>query len=110
MKFIASTPSKAERPLSGAAAAWAAIPLNLKLATLYAKVEEGLALLLSPGCQCNTASTSLNTPPLTKYVFPPPAPSSAGVPYNLIVPFILLVSIQFLTATAAANDPAPKRL
>ena len=63
--FIASTPSKAERPSSGAPAAWAEIPLNLNFPDLLELDVLELAELTSSGCQWRTTSTSLNKPALT---------------------------------------------
>ena len=79
MWFMASTPSSAERPWSGALAACADTPRKRNLADLLASDAEGFALFTPDGCQCNTASTSPKRPPRTMYTLPAP-PSSAGVP------------------------------
>src|SRR5262245_28064394 len=70
---------RVERPLSGAAAACAAMPRNLKLAVIVASDVTAGTELVSPGCQARTASTSFSNPARTMYTLPPP-PSSAGVP------------------------------
>ena len=49
--FMASTPSSAERPLWGALAAWADIPLKVNFPDIFELVDRGLALFDEPGCQ-----------------------------------------------------------
>ena len=50
MAFIASTPSSAERPRSGAAAACADTPRKRNLPVTFARCCSALAALRSPGC------------------------------------------------------------
>ena len=71
--------------------------------------DEGLASLADDGCQCNTASTPLNSPSRTIYTFALP-PSSAGVPYSLMVPAFLFLISHSLSVIAAADVAVPKRL
>ena len=63
--FMASTPSRADRPLCGDPAAWAEIPVNLNFADLFEFEDSAFAALELLGCQCNTASTSSNNPART---------------------------------------------
>jgi hypothetical protein len=55
MLFMASTPSSAERPRSGAAAACAETPWKRNFADLFASELPGLASLRSPACQWSVA-------------------------------------------------------
>jgi hypothetical protein len=65
MCVIASTPSSAERPRSGAPAAWADTPWKRNFADLLASDVSSLASLRSPACQWSTTSTSPKSPSRT---------------------------------------------
>ena len=107
-KFIASTPSSADRPWSGAPAACAEIPRKRNFAERFASESPGLASFRSPGCHASTASTSEKNPSRTRYTLPAP-PSSAGVPYTRMRPSLPLRSSQSFTANPAATEAVPKR-
>jgi hypothetical protein len=108
MTFIASTPSSAERPLSGAPEAWADRPWKRNFADLLDSALSTPAKFTSEACQCSTASTSLKSPARTMYTLPDP-PSSAGVPYTRIVPGVPLFSSQFASAMPAETEAVPNR-
>jgi len=108
MKSMASTPSSAERPFSGAPEAWAEMPRKRNFADLFASALSMPAKFTSEACQCITASTSLKRPARTMYTLPDP-PSSAGVPYTRIVPGVPLFFSQSASAMPAETEAVPNR-
>ncbi len=65
MKFIASTPSSAERPRSGAPAAWDDTPVKRNFADLLASEDSAFAAFWSSACQSSATSTSSKRPART---------------------------------------------
>ena len=73
-----STASSAERPSSGAPAAWEEIPWKVKNTRKLARnLSSPIVLFVVLGCQVIAISQSLKYPSRTRYAFPP-AFSSAG--------------------------------
>ena len=77
--LVSSTASRADRPASGAAAAWALVPWNRNLAAIRAWLDSSPAAFWLEGCQCSTASQSSNRWARTMNALALP-PSSAGQP------------------------------
>ena len=75
--FISSTASRAERPLSGAPAAWEATTGKLILCLDTGVAGTGSNLIHIAGCQVRAASHSANTPSLAINAFVA-EPSSPG--------------------------------
>ena len=77
--FMSSTASRAERPFSGAPAAWEATPVNLYSLWIQVLQVPDVTWFTFPGCQVRAASHSANTPSLAMNAFVA-APSSPGQP------------------------------